>query len=271
MSVMGDVLGVGKVVEKLVEPIADIIKKVAGPAAEEIGLTLQDSIKVYRAKRQYRLFEKMRDFVKEAGYEPRHIPLKILLPSMDYASVEEDEDLHTAWATLLANAADPNVESVSPAFPEILRQMSPHEARLLSQASRYPLRWQGTSWETLADRVVRHRYDRENMFNQWVDAGCSKSGKHYITIAEGATELGPLYEDDERRFDLALENLIRLGVVAVEDRLEIPVPDTEATSQAQYQQGMKLKHSTERLFHVSAFGFEFVTMCTVTPQERKSK
>jgi Abortive infection alpha len=114
---------------------------VAGPAAEEIGLTLQDSIKVYRAKRQYRLFEKMRDFVREAGYEPRHIPLKILLPSMDYASVEEDEGLHTAWATLLANAADPNIESISAAFPEILRQMSPHEARLLSQASRYPLRW----------------------------------------------------------------------------------------------------------------------------------
>jgi hypothetical protein len=112
---------------------------------------------------------------------------------------------------------------------------------------------------------------RSEPFNQWVDAGCSKSGKHYITIAEAATELGPLYNDDQRRFDLALDNLIRLGVVTVENSLEIPVPDTEATSQAQYQQGMKLKHSTERLFHVSAFGFEFVTMCTVTPQERKSK
>ena len=271
MRVMGDVLGVGKVVEKLVEPIADIIKKVAGPAAEEIGLTLQDSIKVYRAKRQYRLFEKMRDFVKEAGYEPRHIPLKVLLPSMDYASVEEDEDLHTAWATLLANAADPDVESVSPAFPEVLRQMSPFEARLLSQASRYPLRWQQANYETPADRVVRHDYDRQMMFDLWVDAGCSQSGKHHITMAEAETELGPLYDDDQRRFDLALDNLLRLGVVAVHDHLDIPVPKPDVISTARFQSGRKLEHSMERLFHMSAFGFEFVTMCTVTPQERRAK
>ena len=46
---MTDVLGIGKAVEKLADPVVDIIKKVAGPAAEEIGLTLQDSIRVYRA------------------------------------------------------------------------------------------------------------------------------------------------------------------------------------------------------------------------------
>jgi hypothetical protein len=74
---MTDVLGIGKAVEKLADPVVDIIKKVAGPAAEEIGLTLQDSIRVYRAKRQYRLFEKIRDFVKEAGFERKRIPLKL--------------------------------------------------------------------------------------------------------------------------------------------------------------------------------------------------
>src|ERR1039458_4849997 len=73
-TTMTDVLGIGKAVEKLADPVVDIIKKVAGPAAEEIGLTLQDSIRVYRAKRQYRLFEKIRDFVKEAGFEPKRIP-----------------------------------------------------------------------------------------------------------------------------------------------------------------------------------------------------
>src|SRR3989337_1014129 len=43
-----------------------------------------------RAKQQYRLFEKMRAFVDEVGYDPKRIPLKLLLPALDYASVEED-------------------------------------------------------------------------------------------------------------------------------------------------------------------------------------
>jgi hypothetical protein len=118
---MGDVFGVGKAVEKLLDPIAELVKRVAGPAAEEIGLTIQDSIKIYRAKRQYRMFEKMQEFVTTAGFNPHRIPLKILLPSLDYAAVEDNEDLHTMWAALLANASNPDISEVPTYFPEILR------------------------------------------------------------------------------------------------------------------------------------------------------
>jgi hypothetical protein len=104
---MSDVFGVGKAIEKLMDPVSELVKKLAGPAAEEVGLSLQDSVKVWRARRQYRLFQKMNGFIAGAGFEPKPIALKTLLPALDYASVEDDEDLHTAWAALLANAADP--------------------------------------------------------------------------------------------------------------------------------------------------------------------
>jgi hypothetical protein len=76
---MSDALGIGKAVEKLMDPVTELVKKLAGPAAEEVGMSLQDSVKVWRAKRQYRLFEKMETFIGEAGFEPKPIALKTLL------------------------------------------------------------------------------------------------------------------------------------------------------------------------------------------------
>jgi len=130
LRLMDDIFGVGKVVEKLADPIADIVKRVAGPAADEVGLTLQDSVRVYRARRGLRLFEKFKENCRKRGFSPKQVPLKLLLPILDSASVEDDEDLHTAWASLLTDAADPS-GSPKPyrAFVEILKQISAEDAR----------------------------------------------------------------------------------------------------------------------------------------------
>lgn len=129
---MPDALGIGHAVEKLMDPISDIVKRLAGPAADEVGLSLQDSVRVWRAKRQYRLFEKMQATIKGAGYKPNPIALKLLLPALDCASVEDDEDLHTIWANLLANAADPRAQGrVLPSFITILKDLTTWDVKFL--------------------------------------------------------------------------------------------------------------------------------------------
>src|SRR6266568_709406 len=71
---------------------------------------------------------------KDAGFTPQAVPPKILFPLLEGASFEEDEDLHTMWAALLANAASPgNAEKVRPGFLAILKQMAPDEAALLNR------------------------------------------------------------------------------------------------------------------------------------------
>jgi hypothetical protein len=55
---------------------------------------------------------------------------------MQNASLEGDDNLQDKWAALLANAADPTQATVLPAFPEILRQLSNHDARFLSRLYR---------------------------------------------------------------------------------------------------------------------------------------
>jgi hypothetical protein len=69
---------------------------------------------------------------QEAGFTPQAVSPKILFPLLEGASFEENEDLHTMWAALLANASSPkNAAKVAPGFIATLKQMSPEEAKLL--------------------------------------------------------------------------------------------------------------------------------------------
>lgn len=121
-----------KAIKALYEPIEKIVKILAGPAAEEIGLTFRDSIRAWRFKRQVRLFNRVQEICAEAGIKPQAVKLPFLFDVVDKATLEEDDDLQDLWANLLANAADPEYQGlISTAFPDILRQLSKDEAAFL--------------------------------------------------------------------------------------------------------------------------------------------
>lgn len=115
--------------EAAMAPFAEMLQKIGGPAAEEIGLCLQDHVKVFRLKRQIRLLQKTKEILDNAGIEPRRVPLKLLGTIVDNATLEEDDSLQDMWAALLANNALGNGHEAI--FPEILRQLSPADAYLL--------------------------------------------------------------------------------------------------------------------------------------------
>jgi Abortive infection alpha len=113
-------------VEAALEPFADLLDKLAGPAAEEIGLTLKDHVRVFRLKRQIRLFRRVKEMLSDSGMEAGRVPFKLLLPLVENASNEETDDLQDRWAAMIANAAINR--PVHPSFPEILKQLSEREA-----------------------------------------------------------------------------------------------------------------------------------------------
>ena len=190
-----DVFSVGKAVEKATEPIADLVKRLAGPAADEIGLTLQDSVKVYRAKRQYRLFEKLKMFFEKRGTKPNPVSLKLLLPALDYASVEDDENLHSMWARLVSSAAVPDAKPKPyPAFVECLRQLSKEEAVFFSSFfADNKLKVLGRNSEGSGYPVIGH-------FGSLEDLYFSANG-----IADPPRE-------SRTAFIISLENMVRLGL-----------------------------------------------------------
>src|SRR5580658_1521196 len=114
-------------------PFTGIVKRMLGPAADELAEMWRDQVRLYRYDRQLKCVEKAERMAKEAGFTPQAVPPKILFPLLEGASFEDNEDLHDMWAALLANAASPeNAESVRPAFIATLRHMAPDEAKLLN-------------------------------------------------------------------------------------------------------------------------------------------
>jgi hypothetical protein len=115
-------------------PFTDLIYALCGPAFTEYGLAWGDSAKIFRLRRLKRLLEKTQQQINENGVKPGAVKFSILNDIMNHGSAEDDDDLQDRWANLLANAADSLHESnVEPSFPEILRQISKHEALFLDE------------------------------------------------------------------------------------------------------------------------------------------
>lgn len=111
-------------------PFTAIVKRMLGPAADELAEMWRDQVRMYRYERQLSCVTKAEKMAQEAGFTPKAVPPKILFPLLEGASLEEDEGLHDMWAALLANAASPdNADKVRPGFIATLRQMAPDEMR----------------------------------------------------------------------------------------------------------------------------------------------
>jgi Abortive infection alpha/Protein of unknown function (DUF2806) len=115
------------------DKLADIIHKLAGPMAEEIGQLLADKIKVYRLKNLIAVGKKIQKILAEAHLSPDAVPPRLFLPILEAASIESDETLQDLWAGLLASASDES-DSLSPSFIETLKQLTPAEAKTLNKS-----------------------------------------------------------------------------------------------------------------------------------------
>src|SRR6266481_3773061 len=89
-------------------PFTAIVKRMLGPAADELAEMWKDRVRLYRYERQLRCVEKAERMAQEAGFTPQAVPPKILFPLLEGASFEEDENLHDMWAALLSHPASRN-------------------------------------------------------------------------------------------------------------------------------------------------------------------
>lgn len=72
----------------------------------------------------------------------RHCSLKLGIPWVENASLEDDESLQELWANLLANALNPDFkEEIRTAFLGIIKELSILDARILNLFMRLIDRW----------------------------------------------------------------------------------------------------------------------------------
>lgn len=124
--------GDGSELLKVADNITDLIHKLAGPLADELGHMLGDSVRVYRVKNSIKTAQKTQVLLRDAGLPVNVVPPRLLLPILEGCSIEDNETLQELWAGLLATASQQG-DALSPSFIETLKQLTPDEARYLDK------------------------------------------------------------------------------------------------------------------------------------------
>ena len=123
-----------KAIEYGYDMIKSFLEKLAGPAAEEIGLMIQDQVKFYRFKNQLKILNKAKLLLDKNKIEPKTIPLRTLIPLLEGASLEDNDYLADKWAALISNAASGSLNKGNhPSYPKILMELSPIDAVLFDE------------------------------------------------------------------------------------------------------------------------------------------
>ncbi len=149
----------GKITDAARETGGFIARYIGGSLEQGIGI-FEDKLKYMRWERQVRLMQRADEFLRERGLEgpTRLVPMKIAIPLLQAASLEEDDDLQDIWARLLVNAADAGsgVE-VKRAYISILEDFDPLEAKILQKNYSAPekiRRFDGIYTRDLPDAII---------------------------------------------------------------------------------------------------------------------
>jgi hypothetical protein len=216
--------------KQALQPIGEMLRKIVGPLADEMGESLGVVAKHYRYKLAVKMYQKTERMLMDAGINPHAVPPRLFLPMIENASMQDDEDLHTRWAALLANAAA-SPDSVHPSFIEVLRQLTPKDAKLLDELY--------DSCVSKGNRSVQ----------PWVGS---------ITWAERdrRTTAG---ENPEEQF----QNLAHLGLIATEydldgNKIKVRMPRSGV---AGVLAGAKVDAKLDSDDYLTDFAFRFVLAC----------
>ena len=135
LSVMTDLAGAGKTMEgaaaltkELREFLGQIFQPILGPVANEAGGWLGDIVRIKR-RNHIQMLEMTRKKVEEGNLKIKPANLKILNPVVEHSSLENEKEMQELWSNLLLTEITKG--DVHPSVPEILKQLSPTEAKIL--------------------------------------------------------------------------------------------------------------------------------------------
>ena len=205
------------------------------------------------------VLERAQEMLQDAGIQPGPVPIKALVPLLQYASLEDDAYLQERWAALLANSAHPEQGAhVQPSFPDILRQLSSPDAKFLDAIHGFVLeshrRHFGLDSPLDANRA---QYEPILSPDSTLPDLFAKAGLANVNPSELYTSNPPeshadLIRKDRSAMAVSLDNLRRLGLGAHRQKSKIERRPKSLDEP-------KLKQESE--YHLTALGFEFVTAC----------
>jgi hypothetical protein len=118
------------------------LNRIFGKAiGESVGLLWTDRVVarrvaavIYDWERLSKLFHKTEKRMLDKGIKTTRIPPpKIVLPLLENATMEYEEDLHTLWANLLAAALDSTAEEIHRKYVSTLAELTGRDASVLQK------------------------------------------------------------------------------------------------------------------------------------------
>ncbi len=191
MSAMSDEENAALVIKTGIEqafvPLHRLLDQLLGPAATEVGLAAGDSVKFWRIRRALRFVQEIQRLTNHSNKEIHRIATRLFFPVLEAASIEDDDEMQTRWAALIANEAT-SVGSVHPSYIDVLKQLAPVDAKLLDELC---------DWS--------ERYNKRR-----ITTGYS------IPLMDGDSEVMVILKSRED----SLDNLVRLGLIRSEYEIE---------------------------------------------------
>ena len=152
------------------EGAVGFVRRVFGPAATEIGETLADHVRAYRARNLRQIMDNAQ--AKAVASQTGSLPPRFSIPLLEHASLEDDESLQEMWANLVKNSSE-EIRDDHYLMRDILSNLTPNSADLLSriigQFHKREEWYQELSWEEdwLREIEEQFRVDIEHRLADW--------------------------------------------------------------------------------------------------------
>jgi hypothetical protein len=197
----------GKVVDALVEMFS--------PISEALGM-VGDHVRLYRIRSVLRVLSETRALAEQSGLKLKRPPLRFLVPFLEEASLNDDEDtqddeLVSLWASLLLQASQDNGRAKR-LMIDVLSRLTASDAQNLEMIVRNPrtdtytinqlvdVAFEFERRPDLNDRVTKfiEEHDEEVALEKIVG---EIEGHGIIVVSCGFYSIG---EDDDRVYDVTL-------------------------------------------------------------------
>jgi hypothetical protein len=223
----------------------DFISAVFGHPGESLGTILGTIVK-QRSDNAEGVASRAYLTLLNIGEKPGVVPLPILLPALEAASLHDEPDIQERWANLLANAADPRqFNPVSASFVRVLQDLGHREVKFLDALYADAARGRPLREVSLPEDAP---YSIDALREIYWNIGLSSHRIAFVNV--GMMEKhGPEISHGQREFREMMDVLHRHNVI-------------EKTSALKGHSGFDGQSPTlTQLFRLTALGSAFVQAC----------
>jgi hypothetical protein len=188
----------------------DFLTAALGHPGESIGEILGNTAH-RRIENAQAVLGKSNLILLNIGLKTGEIPLNILQPAIEAASLQEDPTLQDIWANLLANAGDPRQSnSVMASFPAMLKELGGQEVKFLDALyENANAKLQGVWY---FDAIAQMPYDMKELMDIYVSCGLTRSESLFLVTGD-ADGPSPDQKKDQGEFHLMLDVIRRQDLV----------------------------------------------------------